>query len=322
MNNSRVIIVMYHYVRDLHHSKYPRIKGLDIHLFLEQIEFFKNNFNIVSMEELIEYYKYGKNLPDRALLMTFDDGYIDNYVNVFPALRDNGLQGSFFIPGKVLIEHSLLDVNKIHYILASSDISELTKDVMDRLEFYNGKDFEYESPNNLYKKYAIANRFDDKDTIFVKRILQTVLPEKLRNTISSELFSKYVGVDEKEVASALYMTYDHLDVLRRNGMFIGIHGYDHYWLANLDVKTMEDDISKALNSLESFINRDAWVRNYPYGNYNEMVIDYVKKNGCIIGLSTEARVADLKYDNKYCLPRLDCNDFPPISDGYKKFLYG
>lgn len=58
--NSSVSIVMYHYVRDLKNSRYPEIKGLDYDLFKEQISFFKNNFHIIKMEELIDAVKGGQ----------------------------------------------------------------------------------------------------------------------------------------------------------------------------------------------------------------------------------------------------------------------
>ena len=45
---------MYHYVRDLKHSRYPEIKGLDFELFKNQIRYLKGNFNIVTMEDVIE----------------------------------------------------------------------------------------------------------------------------------------------------------------------------------------------------------------------------------------------------------------------------
>lgn len=67
---------MYHYTRDLIHSRYPQIKGLDLPLFREQIAYMKHNFNIVTMEEVIEAVNGKAKLPEQALLLTFDDGYI------------------------------------------------------------------------------------------------------------------------------------------------------------------------------------------------------------------------------------------------------
>ena len=310
-------IVMYHYIRDLKNSRYPEIKGLDLSLFRRQIDFFKSAFNIVSMENVIEAADGGAALPEKALLLTFDDGYTDHYTFALPILEEAGVQGSFFMPGKTFTTHQLLDVNKIHYILASADILKLLVDVYERMDHYRGREFDYPSNEELFAQYAMANRFDSKETIFVKRILQTVLPERLRNKISSDLFQRYVGITETQLAHELYMTEDQIRTMKRHGMFIGVHGYDHYWLGKLPVEQMKQDISKALEVMDEFIDRKQWVMNYPYGNYDQDVLDYIKSEGACLGLTTEVKIADLSKHALLELPRLDCNDFPPKSENYK-----
>jgi peptidoglycan/xylan/chitin deacetylase (PgdA/CDA1 family) len=280
----------------------------------------KREFNIVTMELVMDALEGKSQLPDNALLLTFDDGYMDNYTFAFPILEEYGVQGSFFIPGKTFSTHQLLDVNKIHYILASADIFELIKDVKKEMEHYRGVEFDYAPTDELFREYAVANRFDNKETIFVKRMLQTVLPEHVRNLISGNLFEKYVGVSEEQLAYELYMTEEQIRTLKRHGMYIGFHGYDHYWLGHLSPEEMRKDVDKALDTLDEFIDRKRWVANFPYGSYNEDVLQYVKMQGAVAGLSTEVRVADLETDSAMELPRLDCNDFPPKSENYLKFL--
>ncbi len=316
---SKVHIIMYHYVRDLGNSRYPNIKGLDYGLFKEQIAFLKEHFTVVTMEDVIEACNSENDtLPENAVLLTFDDGYIDNFTAVFPVLKEHNVQGSFFIPGKTFTENVLLDVNKIHFILASADIHSLVKDTYALLDRYRGEGMGDKFPSNeeLFEKYAVANRFDNKETIFVKRILQTAIPEKIRNQISSELFAKYVGLSEDIFARELYMNRDQIRCMKREGMFIGLHGYDHYWLGNLDVQEMQADIDKALGVMDEFIDRDNWVLNYPYGSYNSDVIQYIASKGCRAGMVTKVAVADTKAHGRYELPRLDCNDFPPKSSNY------
>lgn len=308
---------MYHYTRDLKHSRYTKIKGLDLPLFRQQIEYMKEHFHIVAMEQVIDAVKGKADLPEKALLLTFDDGYIDNYTFAYPVLEEFGVQGSFFIPGKTFTTHQLLDVNKIHYILASADVYKLVEDVKKEMDFYRGGEYDYAPVDELFVEYAVANRFDVKETIFVKQMLQTVLPEKLRNTISSTLFEKYVGVSEEQLAYELYMTTEQIRTMKRHGMFIGCHGYDHYWLGNLSPEQMRRDVSMALESIDEFIDRKNWVMNYPYGNYNEDVLDFIRSQGACVGLTTEVRVAEIGKDSALELPRLDCNDFPPKSEGYK-----
>jgi peptidoglycan/xylan/chitin deacetylase (PgdA/CDA1 family) len=310
---------MYHYTRDLKHSRYPEIKGLDVSLFRQQIEFMNNNFNIVTMEQVMDAVEGRLELPAKALLLTFDDGYIDNYTFAFPILEEYGVQGSFFIPGKIFTTYQLLDVNKIHYILASANIYSLVDDVKKLMDYYRGGEYDYPSTDELFQKYAVANWLDIKETIFVKRMLQTVLPEKLRNIISSSLFGKYVGVSEEQLAYELYMSEDQIRTMKRHGMFIGIHGYDHYWLGNLPQEQMRQDISKALEVMDEFIDRKRWVMNYPYGNYNSDVLAYIKEKGACAGFTTNVSVAEIGKDSALELPRLDCNDFPPKSENYLKY---
>ena len=314
---------MYHYTRDLRNSRYPEIKGLDRSLFEEQLVFFKNNYNVIKMEDVFNYFEKGENLPEKPLLLTFDDGYLDNYTVALPLLKKYGFQGSFFIPAKTFCENKMLDVNKVHFILATvqegGKIENLVEDIKIMIDEYRNEYENIADNDTLYKELAIANRFDDKDTVFCKRVLQNALPESVRNMISSRLFAKYVGVDENVFARELYLDREQIALMKNEGMFIGIHGYDHYWLGKLETEEMKTDIDRALVAMNDYIDVNKWVINYPYGSYNNEVIDYISSKGCVLAFTSEVGVALLEPDKKYVLPRLDCNDFPPKSNNYERY---
>lgn len=311
---SKLLVSMYHYTRDLSNSRYPEIKGLDYRLFDQQLAFFKTHFNVVTMDQVIEAFNGGV-LPENALLLTFDDGYIDNFTVALPLLQKYGFQGSFFIPGKTFSENKVLDVNKIHFILASASVETIKNKLLFLLDDYRSDD-NYASNDVLYQKYGSATRLDNADVIFIKRVLQTAIPEIIRKKITDELFREFVGISENMFSRELYMNVDQIRCLKRNGMFIGLHGYDHYWLANLSLSEMEQDVDKALDVMDEFIDSSRWVMNYPYGNCNSAVIEYISKRGCELGFITQVGVADTEKDNKFEIPRLDCNDFPPKSQNY------
>ena len=86
MINNNLTIVMYHYVRDLVHSRYPRIHGLQIELFREQVQFLKKNYNFVTVEQILDAYENNsvRDLPEHPVLLTFDDAYKDHFDFVFP----------------------------------------------------------------------------------------------------------------------------------------------------------------------------------------------------------------------------------------------
>ena len=114
-------IIMYHYVRPLKNSKYPKINGLELEGFKRQLDFFLKNYKLVTAEEIIEWVRIKKRLPDNAIWLTFDDGYKDHFKYVLPELLSRNIQGTFFPPSKPILENTLLDVNAIHYILSKTE---------------------------------------------------------------------------------------------------------------------------------------------------------------------------------------------------------
>nr|WP_274601330.1 polysaccharide deacetylase family protein [Clostridium paridis] len=255
-------------------------------------------------------------LPPNSMMLTFDDGFIDHYTNVFPILSQNKISGSFYVPAEVLSCDKVLDVHKIHYILASTSTKTIMKDLFSLLNFYRGKEFEFDSNESIYSKLALIGRFDDKDTIFIKRLLQVELPEKLRGILVNELFKKYIAIDEESFSKELYISYDQIKLMKKCGMHFGIHGYRHYWLEKLHLNEAKTDIRKSLDFYSDIIDSKSWTISYPYGSRNEELVEFVKSANCKVGLTTEVRIANLSKDCMLNLPRLDTNDFPPKSNNY------
>ncbi len=171
-------IIMYHYVRDLKNSRFPDIKGLDVALFKEQIGFLEKHYNFVTAEQVIAAFKKEEKLPSKAVLLTFDDAYIDHFTNVFPILEHRKIQGCFYPPVKAITEHSVLDVNKIHFILAATPKNEFHH-LLDKIKHFllqYQEEYNLQSYDYYFEKLAVANRFDPKEVIFVKRLLQVELP--------------------------------------------------------------------------------------------------------------------------------------------------
>ena len=309
--DSKVTIIMYHYVRDLKNSRYPDIKGLDISLFYEQIEYLKKHYHFTTMETIIDSIKNNSSIPDKSVLLTFDDAYSDHFKYVFPFLEKHKIQGSFFPPVKAITDHTVLDVNKIHFILASEDDkSKIISEIKNEIDKYR-KDYNLKSFSFYYDKLDLDNRFDTSDVNFIKRLLQIELEESLRNIITNNLFEKIVGIDEDLFSKELYMDIEQIQCMNRNGMHIGSHGYDHYRLGSLDRQKQKVEIEKSLEFLTNIgSDKDNWTMCYPYGNYNDITIKLLKEYNCKLALTSQVNIADIKKHNKYTLPRLDTNDIP------------
>ena len=306
---------MYHYVRDLKNTRFPKLKALDISLFKEQIKYLKENYTIITMEQLIEAVDDKTDLPNKSVLLTFDDAYIDHYTQVFPILVQNNIQGSFYPPVKAVSEHVMLDVNKVHHILASNASSEqIISEIYKWLDHFRN-DYQLESNKFYYSHLAKENRFDTADRIFIKRLLQTGLDESLRQIITSKLFEMFMDISEQTLASELYMNIDQLKVMKRFGMHIGAHGYNHYWLGTLSKEKQEFEIHKSLEFLKLIGSElEKWTMCYPYGSYNKDTLDVLYDKGCKLALTTNVDVVNLNIHKKYEFPRLDTRDIPIHGD--------
>lgn len=97
-------VLMYHYI-----SRYPNSIAVSPDLFTEHCEMLaKNGWRGISLAEAERYLLAGEDLPPKSCLITFDDGYLDNYVYAWPILQKYGHCGTVFaVSGRIGTEDVL-----------------------------------------------------------------------------------------------------------------------------------------------------------------------------------------------------------------------
>jgi peptidoglycan/xylan/chitin deacetylase (PgdA/CDA1 family) len=91
---------MYHYISEPPEEadKYRTDLSVPPEIFREQMAYLADNgFETVDLYDLSLAIIGKKDLPEKPVILTFDDGYRDNYENAFPILREHGLSATFFI---------------------------------------------------------------------------------------------------------------------------------------------------------------------------------------------------------------------------------
>lgn len=302
-------IIMYHYVRPILLSSYPNIKGLEVDGFIRQIEFFKKTKHVVSTAEVLCAFTEKSKLPNNSVWLTFDDGYKDHYKYVAPILENFGFDAAFFPVSDTYTSNVLLDVNTIHFILASMEnekylINLLKKEMLD--EGFSTADY-----NSLWSSIDKSSRHDTETVIFIKRILQRELPLEMRQRIIKRIFETVVGKSQNDLSKELYMSKSEIASLANRGFTIGSHTASHKWLNHLGYDEQVDEIDRSMNALfEINKNLDNWIMCYPYGGYNNNTLEILGEKGCALALTTHVGSTDTSSDHKFELPRLDTNDFP------------
>lgn len=123
-NQSIVLpILLYHYVEVVTDSRDTTRKSLSItpKTFEEQIlTLLSNGYHPLPLSRLINYYEKGTPLTDKAVVLTFDDGYRDFYTDVFPILK------RYHIPAVVYVVSGFL--NSTRNYLSTDELTEISKE--------------------------------------------------------------------------------------------------------------------------------------------------------------------------------------------------
>lgn len=309
---NKLTTVMYHYVRPIKASRYPGIKGLEYSLFIDQIRYINKNYNVIKIEDLINYLNDSKLRPPKnPAILTFDDAYLDHFLYVYPILKKFKLEGSFFAPVQAVCNGELLDVNKIHFILSINEgrIFELLNETEVIFNEVKNKFNILDSFGFYFTKLATPGRFDTKEVIFFKRLLQVELPPDARNAILDILFKKYIGVDTISFAKELYLNTDQVKHMINDGMHFGAHGNNHFWWNKLPHEQLENEICESKNFLlHCGVNPNELTAAYPYGAYNDSAINLMLKHNFKLGFTTEVGTPPLSNIDPLKIPRLDTND--------------
>jgi peptidoglycan/xylan/chitin deacetylase (PgdA/CDA1 family) len=97
----RLTVLGYHRVVDASGSGFSYCRAnvsASPAMFERQMAYVARHFNVIALSSLVAFVRDGVPLPPRPLLITFDDGYGDNYRDAFPVLRSFGFPAVFFLP--------------------------------------------------------------------------------------------------------------------------------------------------------------------------------------------------------------------------------
>ena len=89
------VVLIYHRVTNLNQD--PQLLTVKPENFHQQIEYLKKNYNVLTIEAFREILKAGNGFPQKSLMITFDDGYADNYFEALPILEEFDVQALFYI---------------------------------------------------------------------------------------------------------------------------------------------------------------------------------------------------------------------------------
>lgn len=96
--NYRVPVIMFHSVGVAHINWPYQFLSEDIDSFVRKIDYLiDSGHHFIFHDDLFRYMKDGKLIPDRSIMITFDDGFLDNWVIVYPLLKKRNVKFTIYV---------------------------------------------------------------------------------------------------------------------------------------------------------------------------------------------------------------------------------
>ncbi len=312
---SSLTIVTYHYVRDMHLTPFPEIKGLLISKFEKQLDYICRHYEVINLDSYLAYLGGGASLPANACLLTFDDGLKDHYEAVFPRLRARKISGVFFLITEPLARFTVAGVHQIHFLLAKLGIDKFSTLFDEKLMETHPQ---FQLPEETEVKKNVYYRYDDSQTRKFKKLLNFELPYSVRDDVLGRLFHEYIG-DERTFSQSLYLSWAEIDEMKKDGMVFGGHTHTHRVLPRLTSHEKLAELKLCTDILVERLGESSLSFSYPYGTPDSLdaeTMRFLADLGYSCAFTATRGVnkgADLL--KKYELLRLDTND---LADKYEK----
>ncbi len=299
ITKSQIAILMYHRIG-------PRndrwsLESISLNKFKQQIEYFCKKREILSLEELIKYIKDRKSLPRKAIAVTFDDGYKDNYLFAYPILKKYKVPATFFLTSGHISSDKLFWWDIIGYIIQNTNIEKL-----------NLLEFGFMSLKSFNDKNYAQNRIIEK--------LKTYSDTR-RMSIIEELMKILNIRIPRGLGQKLILTWDEVKEMHIDGITFGGHTINHTILTNIPLKQAEYEIIESKKDIEKILNKEITAFSYPNGSYNNELINTVKKAGFACAVSVLPSRLIKPQDNIYSLKRISLsNDESELKMVYSGFF--
>ena len=255
-------ILMYHRFSESAQPGFVHREAFDA-----QITYLKNNFNVVSLGDLVTQYREKKSFPANTIVITIDDGYKDFYETAFPVLKKHNASATFFVTTRFIDGDFWLWPDSVRYVLKNSD--EINLSVM---------------PGDLEYKSTQLTKNDKRflwDMIVVYLLSITENEKKIWLTEFAKL--QKVNLPDNPVEDYRAVSWDEVRELDDSDIEIGVHTQSHPSLGKLEGEQIQVEVLGSVEIIEKQIGHRPKSFCFPNGqpaDYTEVVKESVEKAGC------------------------------------------
>ena len=258
-------VVNYHRIDDPYRKDFDSFKpnvSATPQDFDRQLAYLANWFNVVSLNDIVEWLDGHKELPPYAALITFDDGYLDNYTSAFPILRKHNLPALIFLTTGHIGTDAPFYWDMAAYCFAHTQ--------SDHVTFPDGRIERWSNPEQWERVSKNWIEFMKTLPQAEKNIYVENLPLLMEVSIPAGFFQR------------LMMNWDQVREMQNHGIEFGAHTIHHPILTRIPREEVREEVMGSKKRIEEELGKQVVGFAYPNGqasDFNESIERIVADSG-------------------------------------------
>jgi len=261
----KVIILAYHRILpEKEVQRYFVQPGIYVQedVFDTQMKFLKEYFSIISFAELLDLWNNKAISKDqRYCVITFDDGWLDNYLYAYPILQKYNIPATIFLPTAFIGTNYWFWPEKLGYLL---------------------KHYFVVSGSRSIELIPLFSKEKKRGIRSIDDIIESII-EKYKESMDKEIeeiiekLSK--GLNIKIPSERILLNWKEIEEMSKHRISFGSHSCNHKILTKLSANEIEKELKDSMCTLQGKKINYIPVFCYPNGNYNQGIIKQVKATG-------------------------------------------
>lgn len=237
-------------------------------LFERQIRYVRNNYSIISADDLTASIRNGRPLPTNACLITFDDGWQDNFDLAFPILK------RYQVPALVFLSTDYIGTGKVFWQVRLRDLLSRSAEADPSAEQVIST---WPMPiSGIARGFHRLSRLEQSTE--VNRLIEYFKGHSLDEIEGFLPLSERAEAETCAQQGAM-LSWEQVRVMAADGIAFGSHGKSHSILTQLSEAQLNDELIESKRLLEGMLQSRIDFVAYPNGDYDHRVLDVANKAG-------------------------------------------
>jgi peptidoglycan/xylan/chitin deacetylase (PgdA/CDA1 family) len=309
-NRHKLVVVMYHGVTQ-HAYQPPVWTQLPEAVFRRQMEFIARAYRPVSLQQVLRAIDREELLPERAVLITFDDGLRNNATVAWPILRQMGMPATIFLTVDFIGSDRFFWVDELYMYLLEAVRSGKEWPLAD----IAGIDDLLQSRRVWDAYFVIVEQY--------KRIPESVRQERMADLSTALPFDRSPYQEDFGL-----MDWRQVTTLYGDGAIdFGVHTATHQILTQMDTDEIERELIASKKNLEERLGHRVKSFCYPNGRQGcDFLPEHeqlLREIGYACAFATDKNLFDPAHDNPYAIGRVPAgNDIASDSAFFRMSMAG